>query len=74
MRQAAAEAVEFCDDQGVAWAEVVEGGGELGPVSQGAAGLLFEDPVAACLGERVELGVSGLVGGADAGVADQSDA
>lgn len=65
--QGAAEPVELPDHQGVAGAELVEDGGELGAVGAGAAGAVGEHAVAAGLGERVDLEVGVLVGGGDAG-------
>jgi hypothetical protein len=50
---------------------LVEDLGEDGPVGAGAAGGLGEDPVAAGSGEGVDLDVEVLVGGGDAGVAEQ---
>jgi hypothetical protein len=69
--EGAAEPVELPHDQGVAGAELVHDGGELGPVGAGAAGPVDKDPVAAGLGEGVDLEVGVLVGGGDAGVAEQ---
>jgi hypothetical protein len=70
-RRGAAEAVEFPDDQGVAGAELVQDLGEGGAVGAGAAGRLDKHPGAAggCEGVDLELGV--LVGGGDAGIAEQ---
>jgi hypothetical protein len=69
--QGAAEAVEFPDDQGIARAQVVEELGEGGAVGAGAAGGLGEHPVAAGRRELVDLELGLLVGGGDAGIAEQ---
>ena len=71
MAQGAAEAVEFPDDQGVAGPELVEDLGEDGPVGAGAAGRLGEHPVAAGGLEGVDLELWLLVGGGDAGIAEE---
>jgi hypothetical protein len=69
--QGPAEPVQLPDDQGVAGAELLEELLEGGPVGAGAAGGLGEDPVAAGALEGVDLEVWLLVGGGDAGVAEQ---
>jgi hypothetical protein len=69
--QGPAEAVEFPDDQGVAGSQLVEHLGEGGAVGAGAAGRLGEHPVAAGGREGVDLKLRVLVGGGDAGVAEQ---
>jgi hypothetical protein len=69
--QGAAEAVEFPDDQGVAGAELVQELLEGGPVGAGAAGGLGEHPKAPSRGEGVDLEVRLLIGGGDAGIAEQ---
>jgi hypothetical protein len=69
--EGAAEAVEFPDDHGVAGAELVQDLGEGGAVGAGAAGGLGEHPVAAGALEGVDLELWLLVGGGDAGVAEQ---
>src|SRR5512132_4357390 len=69
--QGAAEAVEFPDDQGVAGAQLVEELLEDGPVGAGAASRLGEHPVAAGAFPGIGLELGLLVGGGDAGVAEQ---
>ena len=69
--QGAAEAVEFPDDQGVTGPQLVQDLLESGSVGAGAAGGLGEDPIAAGSGEGVDLELGVLVGGGDAGVAEQ---
>jgi hypothetical protein len=69
--QGAAEAVEFPDDQGVAGAQLVEELLEDGTVGAGAAGGLGKYPVAADAFQGVDLKLGLLVGGGDAGVAEQ---
>jgi hypothetical protein len=71
MPQGAAEAVQFPDDQGVAGPQLVEELLEGGAVGAGAAGGLGEHPVAAGALEGVDLELWLLVGGGDAGVAEQ---
>jgi hypothetical protein len=71
MTQGAAEAVEFPDDQGVAGPQLVEDLLEGGSVGAGAAGGLGEHPVAAGRREGVDLELGVLVGGGDAGIAEQ---
>jgi hypothetical protein len=71
MPQGAAEAVEFPDYQGVAGPQLVEHLLECRAVGAGAAGGLGEHPVAAGRREGVDLEVWVLVGGGDAGVAEQ---
>jgi hypothetical protein len=69
--QGAAEPVQFPDDQGVAGPQLVQELGEGGPVGAGAAGGFGEDPVAAGSREGVDLELGLLVGGGDAGIAEQ---
>ena len=69
--QRPAQPVRLSHRQGVARAELVQELLEGGPVGAGAAGGLGEDPVAAGRGEGVDLQVGLLVGGGDAGVAEQ---
>jgi hypothetical protein len=69
--QGAAEAVQLPDDQGVAGPQLVQELLEGGPVGAGAAGLLGEHPIAASPLEGVDLKVGLLVGGGDAGIAEQ---
>ena len=71
MAQGPAEAVEFPDDQGVAGAELVQELLEGGAVGAGAAGGLGEHPIAAGTLQGVDLELGLLVGGGDAGVAEQ---
>jgi hypothetical protein len=71
MPQGPAEAVEFPDDQGVAGTQLVEDLLEGGAVGAGAAGGLGEHPIAAGDSEGVDLELGVLVGGGDAGVAEQ---
>ena len=68
--QGAAQAVELPDDQGVAGAQLVQDLLQGGAVGAGAAGGLGEHPVAAGL-EGVDLELGLLVGGGDAGIAEQ---
>jgi hypothetical protein len=69
--QGPAEMVKLPDDQGVAGAELVQDLLEDGAVGGRAAGGLDKDPVAAGALQRVDLQVWLLVGGGDAGVAEQ---
>jgi hypothetical protein len=69
--QGAAEPVELPDDQGVAGTQLVEHLGEDGAVGAGAAGGLGQHPVAAGALEGVDLELGLLVGGGDAGIAEQ---
>jgi hypothetical protein len=69
--QGAAEAVELPDDQGVTGAQLVEDLLEGGSVGAGAAGGLSEHSIAAGALEGVDLELGLLVGGGDAGVAEQ---
>jgi hypothetical protein len=71
MAQGAAEPIELPHDQGVAGAQLVQQLLEGGPVGAGAAGGLGEHPVAAGGSEGVDLELGVLVGGGDAGVAEQ---
>jgi hypothetical protein len=66
-----AEPVQFPDDQGVAGAELVQELFEGGADGAGAAGRFGEHPVAAGCDERIDLEVRLLIGGGDAGVAEQ---
>jgi hypothetical protein len=70
-RSEPAEAVEFPDDQGVAGAELVQELLEGEPVAAGAAGGLGEHPIAAGTLQGVDLKLRLLVGGGDAGIAEQ---
>ena len=63
--------VQARHDQGVAGPQVVQAGGQLGPVGVLARQLVGEDAEAARLGQGVLLAVQQLAGGADPGVADQ---
>jgi hypothetical protein len=69
--QRAAEAIQLPDHGGVARAQLVQELGEDGPVGAGAAGGLGEHPIAAGVLEGVDLELGLLVGGGDAGVAEQ---
>jgi hypothetical protein len=69
--QGAAEAVQFPDDQGVAGPELVQHLLEGGAVGPGAAGGLGEHSIAAGGSEGVDLELGLLVGGGDAGIAEQ---
>jgi hypothetical protein len=69
--QGAAKPVQLPDHQGVAGAQLVQDGGELGSVGAGATGAVGEHAVAAGLSERVDLEVGVLVGGGDTSVAEQ---
>jgi hypothetical protein len=71
MPQGAAEPVELPDDQGVARPQLVQELLEGGPVGAGAAGGLSEYPPAAGALEGVDLELGLLVGGGDAGIAEQ---
>jgi hypothetical protein len=71
MAQGAAEAVELPDDQGVPGTQLVQDLSEDWPVGAGAAGRLGEHPVAAGALQGVDLELGLLVGGGDAGVAEQ---
>ena len=63
--------VQARHDQGVAGPQVVQAGGQLGPVGVLARQLVGEDAEAARLGQGVLLAVQQLAGGADPGVTDQ---
>ena len=65
------EAVEFPDDQGIAGAQLVQDLLEHEAVGAGAAGRLGEHPIAASTLQRVDLELGMLVGGGDAGIAEQ---
>jgi hypothetical protein len=69
--QGAAEAVELPNDQGVTRAQLVQELLEDGAVGAGAAGGLGEHPVAAGRLQGVDLELGLLVGGGDAGIAEQ---
>jgi hypothetical protein len=71
MPEGAAEAVELPHDQGVAGPELVQELSEGGAVGAGAAGGLDKHSVAASSIERVDLELGLLVGGGDAGIAEQ---
>jgi hypothetical protein len=71
MPQGAAEAIQLPDHKSVAGPELVQQLLEGGAVDPGAAGGLGEDPVAAGRRESVDLELGVLVGGGDAGVAEQ---
>src|SRR5207237_3793008 len=67
-----AEPGQLHDDEGVAGTQVSEASVPLWSVRAALAGGGFgEDPLAPVVAEFVELSVEGLVGGADAGVADE---
>jgi hypothetical protein len=69
--QRAAQAVQLPDHQGVAGAQLVQQLLEGGPVGAGAAGRLGEHPIAAGAPQGVDLELGLLVGGGDAGIAEQ---
>jgi hypothetical protein len=69
--EGAAEPVQLPHDQGVAVAELVQDMGKGGAVAAGAAGGLGEDAVAAGTLEGIDLELGLLVGGGDAGIAEQ---
>jgi hypothetical protein len=71
MPQGAAEAIQFPHDQGVTRPQLVQDLGESGSVGAGAAGSLGEHPIAAGLLQGVDLELGVLVGGGDAGIAEQ---
>jgi hypothetical protein len=71
MPEGSAEPVQFPDDQGVAWPELVQELLEGGAVGAGAAGGLGDHPVAAGTLQGVDLELGLLVGGGDAGIAKQ---
>ncbi len=64
--------VEPSDDQGVAWPERRQHLGQLRPLVQGPGSGVRENPLAACLSQRVALEVEVLLGGRNAGVAEQT--
>ena len=64
--------VQARHDQGVAGPQVVQAGGQLGPVGVLARQLVSEDAEAARLGQGVLLAVEQLAGGADPRVADRA--
>jgi hypothetical protein len=66
--QGPGQPVQARDDQGVAGPQVVQTGGQLGPVGVLARELVGEDAEAARLGQGVLLAVEQLAGGADPGV------
>jgi hypothetical protein len=65
------ETVQLPDDQGVTGAQLVQDLGEGGAVGAGAAGGLGEHAVAAGALQGVDLELGLLVGGGDAGIAEQ---
>ena len=67
---AAAEAVEAPDDEGVAWAEGIEEAVELGALAAAAGSVIGVDAVAAGVLQGVDLQLRVLVSGGDAGVAE----
>ena len=69
--QGATEAVQFPDDQGVARPQLIQDLLEGRAVGAGAAGRVGEHPVAAGVLEGVDLELWLLVGGGDAGIAEQ---
>ena len=69
----AAEAVEFPDDKGVAVTEMLERFRESRAVGAGAADRVVEDAFAAGSEEGLVLQGGVLVGGGDAGVADEHE-
>jgi hypothetical protein len=69
--EGAAEAVEFPHHEGVTGAQLVQDLGEGGAVAASAAGGLGEHPVAAGTLQGVDLELGLLVGGGDAGIAEQ---
>ena len=71
MPEGPAEAVQLPDDQGVAGAQLIQELLEDGTVGAGAAGRLDKDPIAAGALEGINLELGLLVGGGDAGVAEQ---
>jgi hypothetical protein len=66
-----AEAVEFLDDQGVAGPQLIQDLPKDRAIAVGAAGGLGEYPIAAGALEGVDLELGLLVGGGDAGIAEQ---
>jgi hypothetical protein len=71
MPQGAAETVELPDDQGVPGTQLVQDLLEDGAVGAGAAGRLDKHPIAAGALQGVDLELGLLVGGGDAGIAEQ---
>ena len=69
--QGPAQAVKFPHDEGVARPQLVQELLEGGPVAAGAAGGLGEHPIAAGTLQGVDLELGLLVGGGDAGIAEQ---
>lgn len=67
----AAKPVETPDDQGVAAAQVGEGGGKARPVGTGAGGAVLKSAVAPRTGKGIKLEVEPLVLGGHPGIADQ---
>ena len=69
-----AQPVEVKHDKHVALAQEVETGRKAGPFGLGSRRAILEDPLAACLVQRVELAIQNLrtLGGGDARIADQS--
>jgi hypothetical protein len=70
--QRPARPIQLPDNQGVAGAELVQDLFESGPVAAGIAGGLGEHPIAAGPLQRVDLELGLLVGGRDAGIAEQA--
>ena len=71
MAEGGDEAVEFPDDQGVARTELVQQLLKDWTVSAGTAGGFGEHPVAAGTLQGIDLQLRLLVGGGDAGIAEQ---
>ena len=69
--QGPGQPVQARHDQGVAGPQVVQAGGQFGPVGVLAGQLVGKDAEAARLGQGALLPVQQLAGGADPGVADQ---
>ena len=69
--QRAAQAVQFPDDQGVTGPQLVQKLLEDGAIGASAAGGLGEHPITASRREGVDLELGLLVGGGDAGIAEQ---
>jgi hypothetical protein len=69
--QGAAEPVQLPNHEGVTGTQLVQDLGEGGAVAAGAAGSLSEHPVAAGTLQGVDLELRVLVGGGDAGIAEQ---
>jgi hypothetical protein len=69
--QRAAEPIQLPHDKGVAGAQLIQELLEDGPVGAGAAGRLGEHSIAAGALEGVDLELWLLIGGGDAGIAEQ---